>query len=64
MPKLISTTTGLLILPNGQEIAPGETVDLPAEFVGNAGVASWVADGLAEIEADEPAADPDPAAKK
>lgn len=40
---------GKLILPNGTEVATGETVDLPADFAENKGVADWVAEGRAEL---------------
>lgn len=45
--KLYNVSPGLLILPNGVEITPGTSVDLPKEYADNAGVASWIADGLA-----------------
>lgn len=45
--KLFNISPGLLILPNGTEIHPGESIDLPKEFANNAGVLSWFADGLA-----------------
>ena len=45
--KLFNVSPGLLILPNGTEIHPGEGIDLPKEYAGNAGVLSWFADGLA-----------------
>lgn len=45
--KLYNVSPGLLILPNGTEIRPGEGIDLPKEYADNAGVASWLADGLA-----------------
>lgn len=44
---LYNVSPGLLILPNGVEIAPGSCIELPKEYAGNAGVASWIADGLA-----------------
>lgn len=47
--RITAIRSSALIIPNGVEIAPGETVDLPAEFAENAGVLAWVADGLAEI---------------
>lgn len=47
--RITAISASLLILPNGTEIAPGETIDLPAEFAENAGVLAWVAEGLAEI---------------
>lgn len=47
MAKLWNVSPGLLILPNGNEIAPGASIDLPKEYADNAGVASWLEDGLA-----------------
>ena len=47
--RITALTASLLILPNGTEVAPGETVDLPAEFAANSGVLAWAADGLALI---------------
>lgn len=48
--RIWNVTTGLLILPNGDEIAPGESLPLPDEFAQNDGVLSWVKDGLATTE--------------
>ena len=47
--RITAITASMLILPNGAEIAPGETVDLPAELAVNSGVLAWVADKLALI---------------
>lgn len=41
--------SSILILPNGDEVGPGETKPLPSEFAANAGVLAWVSEGLAEI---------------
>lgn len=55
MKQIWNVSPGLLILPNGVEIAPGTSIELPNQYADNAGVASWVADGLAS-------ANPPPAA--
>lgn len=55
MKDIWNVSPGLLILPNGVEIAPGTSIELPKEYAENEGVASWVADGLAS-------ANPPPAA--
>ena len=47
--RITALTASLLILPNGTEVSPGETVHLPAEFAANSGVLAWVEDGLALI---------------
>lgn len=47
MAKIWNVSTGLLVLPNGVEIAPGAGITLPKEYADNAGVASWLEDGLA-----------------
>lgn len=47
MKQIWNVSPGLLILPNGVEIAPGAAIDLPKQYAENEGVASWVADGLA-----------------
>lgn len=41
-------STGILGLPNGVQIGPGESIEI-GEFSENAGVLSWVADGLASF---------------
>lgn len=47
MKEIWNVSPGLLILPNGMEIAPGSSIELPKQYADNEGVASWVADGLA-----------------
>lgn len=47
--RITALKASMLILPNGVEIAPGETKDLPAEYAANGGVLAWVEDGLAAI---------------
>lgn len=46
MAKMLNQSSSLLILPNGVEIQPGATIDVPAEFAGNLGVKMWIDDGL------------------
>ena len=43
---LFNVSPGKLILPNGQEIAPGGEVEITKDLAENAGVKSWIADGL------------------
>lgn len=45
MAKHVSAYPGKLVLPNGDEIAPGAEVELSAELAKNAGVASWIESG-------------------
>lgn len=45
-----------LILPDGTEIAPGETVDLGNDVTKNEGVQSWIADGLLVAKSEAKAA--------
>lgn len=53
---LHNVATSLLILPDGTEIAPGAQVDIPPVYAENAGVLSWIADGLAvEVTLEPPA---------
>ena len=54
---------GLLILPDGTEIANGANAEIPAETAKNAGVAEWLASGWlvpvkAKAEDDAKAAQP------
>ena len=42
MAKFRSTYPGTLILPNGDEVAPGAEVDLGKEAMENAGVKEWL----------------------
>jgi len=58
-----NTSGGLLILPDGTEIANGANAEIPAETAKNAGVAEWLASGWlvpvkAKAEADTAAAQP------
>ena len=48
--RIWNVTTGLLILPTGDEVAPGESAPLSAELAENEGVLSWIKDGLATTE--------------
>lgn len=56
--KLLSAYPGTLVLPSGAEIAAGAEVEVPADVVENAGVASWIKDGF--IIATEVEAAPEP----
>ena len=47
--KLWNISTGILGLPNGAQIGPGESAEL-GEFAENAGVSAWVAEGLASLD--------------
>ncbi len=49
MAKLYSLTSGLLLLPDETPLPPGGSITLPAKFAANAGVAAWVAEGLASF---------------
>ena len=40
-----NTSGGLLILPDGTEIANGANAEIPAAMAKNAGVAEWLASG-------------------
>jgi len=40
-----NTSGGLLILPDGTEIANGAKADIPAALAKNAGIAEWLASG-------------------
>lgn len=42
MAKLTSTYPGTLVLPDATEIAPGATVEVPADALENAGVKEWL----------------------
>ena len=58
-----NTSGGLLILPDGTEIANGANAEIPAEMAKNAGVAGWIGSGwlvpmTAKAEADAKAAQP------
>lgn len=46
---LWNISPGILGLPNGVQIGPGESLAI-GEFAENAGVLSWVADGLASFD--------------
>ena len=48
MPKFASAYAGKLVLPDGVEILPGETFDADKALAENAGVKSWLDDGLLE----------------
>lgn len=54
MAKHVSAYPGKLVLPNGDEIAPGADVEITAELAKNAGVASWVENGWLVAKAAEP----------
>ena len=43
---LTNITTGKLILWDGREILPGGTLEITPELAENAGVQSWIDDGL------------------
>lgn len=44
--KLFNVSPGLLILPDGTEVPPGGDFELTKDLAANAGVKSWLADGL------------------
>ena len=46
--KFASTYAGKLVLPDGVEILTGETFDADKALAENAGVKSWLDDGLIE----------------
>ena len=48
MPKYASAYAGKLVLPDGVEIQPGETFEADKALADNAGVNSWLEDGLIE----------------
>lgn len=48
--RIWNISPGILGLPNGTEIGPGENAPIPAEFAENDGIQSWVKDGLAATE--------------
>ena len=49
--KLFNVSSGILILPDGTEVAPGVGFELTKEWASNSGVKSWVDDGLASSDA-------------
>lgn len=54
-----NTSGGLLILPDGTEIANGANAEIPAAMAKNAGVAEWLASGwLVPVKADAKVAQP------
>ena len=54
MAKHVSAYPGLLVLPNGEEIAHGADVEITAELAKNAGVADWIERGWLETAKAEP----------
>lgn len=44
--KLVNLSKSTLILPDGTEIPPGAELDLSGDLAENAGVKSWIADGM------------------
>jgi hypothetical protein len=55
--KAFNVSPGLLVLPDGTEIPPGESFTLTDELAKNAGVRSWQADGLISDKAASAAVD-------
>lgn len=54
MAKFMSTYPGKLILPNGDEIAPGAEVEISVDLAKNAAVGEWVKVGwLTEAKAEK-----------
>lgn len=43
---LVNLSSGVLSLWDGRDIAPGASLDMSDELAGNAGVQSWITDGL------------------
>lgn len=52
---MINKSGAMLILPDNKEIAPGEAVVLSKEHAENAGVQTWIADGMLVSESAIPA---------
>ena len=43
---LFNVSSGKLITPDGTEVLPGDPLDLTKDLAENAGVKSWIEDGL------------------
>lgn len=43
---MFNVSSGRLVLPDGTDVAPGSEVEITKELAGNAGVRSWIAEGL------------------
>lgn len=55
MPRVTNTSGGLMILPDGSRITAGDSADVTAETLGNAGVSQWVQAGWLDVEKPKPA---------
>ena len=45
-PVMFNVSPGKIVLPDGTEIAPGGEVEVTKDLMGNAGVQSWIEDGI------------------
>ena len=60
--KLFNVSSGLLVLPDGAKVLPGEGFDVTKDLSANSGVQSWIKDRLVASDAPREVATPDTSA--